>query len=140
MTNFNPLSLFISIRQAEQLLLRIKTTMSHYDKLTSHYQTLSHFNHAQAMLGWDAAANMPSGGSEARSNAMAELSVHIHRLSTQPQLEEWFGNAEQEALSTEQQASLREMKRQWQQATVVPEDLVQAQSIAGSKCEHAWRS
>lgn len=114
--------------------------MSNYDKLTSHYQTLSHFNHAQAMLGWDAAANMPSGGSEARSNAMAELSVHIHRLSTQPQLEEWFGNAEQESLSTEQQASLREMKRQWQQATVVPEDLVQAQSIAGSKCEHAWRS
>ena len=114
--------------------------MSHYDKLTSHYQTLSHFNHAQAMLGWDAAANMPSGGSEVRSNAMAELSVHIHRLSTQPQLEEWFGNAEQESLSTEQQASLREMKRQWQQATIVPEDLVQAQSIAGSKCEHAWRS
>jgi carboxypeptidase Taq len=32
------------------------------------------------------------------------------------------------------------MKRQWQQATVVPEDLVQAQSIAGSKCEHAWRT
>ncbi|QUX96260.1 carboxypeptidase M32 [Marinomonas sp. CT5] len=119
--------------------------MSNYDKLTSHYQTLSHFNHAQAMLGWDAAANMPSGGSEARSNAMAELSVHIHRLSTQPQLEEWFGNAEQESfnteqIATEQQASLREMKRQWQQATVVPEDLVQAQSIAGSKCEHAWRT
>lgn len=119
--------------------------MSHYDKLTSHYQTLSHFNHAQAMLGWDAAANMPSGGSEARSNAMAELSVHIHRLSTQPQLEEWFGAAEQESFNTEQkateqQASLREMKRQWQQATIVPEDLVQAQSIAGSKCEHAWRS
>ncbi|MGB3599757.1 MAG: carboxypeptidase M32, partial [Marinomonas sp.] len=30
--------------------------------------------------------------------------------------------------------------RQWQQATVVPEALVQAQSMAGSKCEHAWRT
>ncbi|SBS31713.1 Thermostable carboxypeptidase 1 [Marinomonas spartinae] len=114
--------------------------MSYYDKLTAHYQTLNHFNHAQSILGWDAAANMPSGGSEARSNAMAELSVHVHRLSTQPQLEDWFGNAEQESLSSEQQASLREMKRQWQQATIVPEDLVQAQSIAGSTCEHAWRT
>jgi len=114
--------------------------MSYYDKLTAHYQTLNHFNHAQSILGWDAAANMPSGGSEARSNAMAELSVHVHRLSTQPQLEDWFGNAEQESLSVEQQASLREMKRQWQQATIVPEGLVQAQSIAGSTCEHAWRT
>ena len=114
--------------------------MSNYDQLASHYQTLNHFNHAQARLEWDAAANMPAGGSEARARAMAELSVHIHRLSTQPQLEDWFGGAEQESLSSEQHASLREMKRQWQQATMVPEDLVQAQSIAGSKCEHAWRS
>jgi carboxypeptidase Taq len=121
--------------------------MSNYDQLIAHYQTINHFNHAQAMLGWDAAANMPAGGSEARSNAMAELSVHVHRLSTQPQLEEWFAkaekellSAEQEPLTTEKKSSLREMKRQWQQATLVPEDLVQAQSIAGSKCEHAWRT
>ncbi|MEL0623247.1 carboxypeptidase M32 [Marinomonas arenicola] len=114
--------------------------MSKYDQLSAHYQTIHHFNHAQAMLGWDAAANMPAGGNDARSNAMAELSVHVHRLSTQPQLEDWFGQAEQEALTGEQQASLREMKRQWQQATVVPEALVQAQSMAGSKCEHAWRA
>jgi len=114
--------------------------MSNYDQLVAHYQTINHFNHAQAILGWDAAANMPTGGNEARSNAMAELSVHVHRLSTQPQLHDWFGNAEQESLTTEQQSSLREMKRQWQQATLLPEDLVQAQSIAGSKCEHAWRT
>ena len=114
--------------------------MSSYDQLTAHYQTISRFNHAQSMLGWDAAANMPAGGNEARSESMAELSVHVHRLSTQSQLGEWFDKAQQESLTTEQQSSLREMKRQWQQATIVPEDLVQAQSIAGSKCEHAWRT
>ncbi|WP_133011044.1 carboxypeptidase M32 [Marinomonas flavescens] len=114
--------------------------MSAYNQLTSHYQTIHHFNHAQAMLGWDAAANMPAGGNEARSSAMAELSVHVHRLSTQPQLEEWFAKAAQESLTFEQDASLREMKRQWQQAALLPEALVQAQSMAGSKCEHAWRS
>lgn len=114
--------------------------MSNYDQLIAHYQTINHFNHAQAILGWDAAANMPAGGNEARSNAMAELSVHVHRLSTQPQLDDWFGNAQHESLTAEQQSSLREMKRQWQQATLVPEDLVQAQSIAGSTCEHAWRA
>ncbi|GAL36585.1 thermostable carboxypeptidase 1 [Vibrio maritimus] len=32
------------------------------------------------------------------------------------------------------------MKRQWRLTTVVPEDLVKAKSLAGSKCEHAWRT
>ncbi|MDG2708659.1 carboxypeptidase M32, partial [Vibrio parahaemolyticus] len=29
---------------------------------------------------------------------------------------------------------------EWQQANLLPESLVQAQSLAGSKCEHAWRT
>lgn len=32
------------------------------------------------------------------------------------------------------------MKRQWRLTTVVPEALVKAKSLAGSKCEHAWRT
>ena len=83
---------------------------------------------------------MPSGGNQARSEAMAELSVHIHGLNTQPQLAEWFEQAESEDLSSQDRATLRELKRQWQQANVLPEDLVQAKSLAGSKCEHAWRT
>ncbi len=83
---------------------------------------------------------MPSGGAEARSQAMSELSVHIHGLMTQPQLADWFAEAESETLNIEQQPTLREMKRQLQQATVLPEALVKAQSLAGSKCEHAWNS
>ncbi len=83
---------------------------------------------------------MPSGGAEARSNAMAELNVHIHSLMTQPHLGDLFAQAEEESLSTQDQAVLREMKRDWQQANLLPESLVQAQSLAGSKCEHAWRS
>lgn len=83
---------------------------------------------------------MPAGGAEARAEAMAELSVHIHGLMTQPQLADWFNDAENETLNNEQSATLREMKRDWQQANVLPEALVEAQSLAGSKCEHAWRT
>ncbi len=83
---------------------------------------------------------MPAGGNQARSEAMAELSVHIHGLMTQPQLGDWIADAENEALNGEQQSSLREIKRQWQQANLLPEKLVEAKSLAGSKCEHAWRS
>lgn len=114
--------------------------MSDYQKLVQHSQKLANFNHLAAISGWDQAAVMPAGGNEARSNAMAELSVLIHQLNTAPQLADWFAGAEQESLTLQQQASLREMKQRWQQATVLPQDLVQAKSLAGSKCEHAWRT
>ncbi len=113
--------------------------MSAFDQLVQHSKKVSNFKHLAAISGWDQATVMPSGGNQSRSEAMAELSVHIHQLMTAPQLGEWFDKAQQEELSNEQQAALRELKREWQQATVLPEDLVQAKSLAGSKCEHAWR-
>ncbi|USD66466.1 carboxypeptidase M32 [Vibrio sp. SCSIO 43136] len=114
--------------------------MSYYQKLVQHHQKISRFSHLGAICGWDQAAMMPSGGNQARSEAMAELSVHIHQLSTAPQLGEWFDKAADETLSVDEQASLREMKRSWLSSNVLPEELVEAKSLAGSKCEHAWRS
>ena len=114
--------------------------MSAFEKITQHFKKISRFSHLSAICGWDAASMMPAGGNQARSEAMAELSVHIHSMMTQPQLADWFAEAEEETLNSQDQASLREQKRQWKQTTVLPEALVEAKSLAGSKCEHAWRS
>lgn len=114
--------------------------MSAFKKLVDHSKKISHFQHLSSICSWDQASMMPSGGNDARSEAMAELSVHIHGLMTQPQLGDWFNDAENEELSTQEKASLRELKRQWQRTTILPDSLVQAQSLAGSKCEHAWRT
>jgi carboxypeptidase Taq len=111
-----------------------------YDKLKQHYLKIDHFRHLAAITGWDQAAMMPSGGNAARSAALAELSTHIHQLSTQPVIAELIDNAANEALSIEQQASLREMARSYKLSTLLPEELVKAKSLAGSKCEHAWRA
>lgn len=114
--------------------------MSTYQKLVTHFQTINNFSHLSSICGWDQAAMMPSGGNHARSEAMTELSLHIHRLSTQENLGDWITEADNENLSETEKSSLREMRRNWQQATALPEDLVKAQSLAGSKCEHAWRT
>ncbi|PFG56253.1 carboxypeptidase Taq [Vibrio sp. ES.051] len=114
--------------------------MNAFTKLVEHSKKVANFDHLSAIIGWDQAAVMPSGGAQARSNAMAELDVHIHSLMTQPHLSDLFDQAEEETLSANETAVLREMKRGWQQANLLPESLVQAQSLAGSKCEHAWRT
>ncbi len=110
-----------------------------YPQLQQHFLKISHLKHLQAICSWDQAAMMPDGGNDARSAAMAELSVLVHQQTTAAHLGEWIMAAEQEDLSNTEQASLAAIKRRWKQATQLPQDLVQAQSLANSACEHAWR-
>ncbi|PJG57972.1 carboxypeptidase M32 [Aeromonas cavernicola] len=111
-----------------------------YQKLEQHQQQIHRLSHLSAICGWDQAAMMPAGGSEARADAMAELGVLIHQKRTAPELGDWIANAECEPLDEVQRANLAEIKRHWQDASLLPGTLVEALSLAGSKCEHAWRS
>ncbi|MFM2482192.1 carboxypeptidase M32 [Celerinatantimonas sp. YJH-8] len=111
-----------------------------YQKLCAHFQGIFHLQHLQAMAGWDQATMMPAQGNDARSNALSELAVIIHQRYNQTALGDWFTHAENETLDTHQHQSLREMRRRWQQATMLPVDVVRAKSLAGNRCEHAWRT
>ncbi len=111
-----------------------------YQHLTRTFQRLSRFSHLSAIAGWDMFTMMPPGGSNARSEALAELGVLQHQILTDKQVGEWLRNAEQEDLNDLEQANLREMVRHYQQAALLPESLVEAKSLAGSRCEHAWRT
>jgi carboxypeptidase Taq len=82
---------------------------------------------------------MPPKGREARAQALAEMAGLLHRLRTEPQWPGLLQRAGQEPLDDWQRANLREMQREWQRANALPEALVQAKSLAGSRCEHAWR-
>ncbi|MDO6705353.1 carboxypeptidase M32 [Photobacterium sp. 1_MG-2023] len=114
--------------------------MTYYQKLEKHAQKLSRISHLSAICSWDQAAKMPEGGNTARSEAMAELALIHHELATAPQLAEWYEKAAAESLSAEQKVSLHEMKRRWQMENLLPSELVEQKSLAGSACEHAWRT
>lgn len=110
-----------------------------YSQLEQRFTQLHHLAHLGAICGWDRATMMPDGGNEARAAALAELSRLMHERLTSDELADWFAAAEQQVSDETQRQSLLEMRRQWQQASVLPADLVQAKSLAGSRCEHAWR-
>jgi carboxypeptidase Taq len=111
-----------------------------YTALTSTFTRLHHLSHLGAIAGWDQAAMMPPKGNEARAAALAELQVLLHQSITHPSLAEQLQTAAQEPLDEASQANLREMRRDWQSSNLLPERLVQAQALAGSRCEHAWRT
>jgi carboxypeptidase Taq len=111
-----------------------------YNELVRAYARLYRYNHLSSIVSWDRNAMMPSGGNEARAAAEAELGTLIHRTRTDPQLKQWLDAAEQERLDELARANLREIRRDWRDANALPESLVEAKTLAGARCEHAWRS
>ena len=111
-----------------------------YQALEGTYLRLHRFEHLQSIAGWDQAANMPPKGNEARGAALGELAALLHRMRTDSALGARIVEAEAEPLTDLQRANLREIRRDWQHATLLPESLVERRTLAVSRCEHAWRS
>ena len=129
----------------ENDLVTTNTTLSPaatpaYAALATTFTRLYRYGHLGAIAGWDQAAMMPAKGNGARGAALAELQVLMHQTLTDPKLQGLLQAAAAEPLSAQEQASLREMRRDWEMANLLPERLVEAQSLAASRCEHAWHA
>jgi len=118
----------------------MSTATPAYDALSATYTRLHHLSHLQSIAGWDQAANMPPKGNEARAAAMSEMAALLHRLRTDPALKDQIARAGAEPLTVVQQANLREVRRDWLLVNALPESLVQRQTMASARCEHAWRA
>ena len=116
--------------------------MSHpaYDSLAATWRRLHNFSHLQSLAGWDRAALMPSGGSAARADAMAEMEGLLHGIRTDPLIASSLERSHAETLDDMERANLREIRRDWRNANALPAPLVQAQSLANARCEHAWQT
>jgi carboxypeptidase Taq len=111
-----------------------------YQSLTQTFTRLHHFEHLSAIVGWDYAAMMPKNGNAARAAATAELDVLMHSTLTARELKATLEAAERESLNDVERANLREIRRRWEKANLLPASLVEAQTLAGVRCEHAWRT
>lgn len=133
----------VTMRSLHGHLSRIEllsTNTPAYQALAATFTRLYRYQHLGSIASWDQAAMMPAQGNEARSAALAELDVLLHQTLTDGALPALIAAADQEALDAGERANLREMRRDWQQANLLPARLVEAKSLAGSRCEHAWRS
>ncbi|MEZ4434721.1 MAG: carboxypeptidase M32 [bacterium] len=114
--------------------------MSAYADLEARCGRLMRLDDAIEVLHWDMAAMMPAGGSDARAEQLATLSVLRHELATDAKLGELIAAAEGEALDEWQAANLRRIGRRFVHDTALPAALVEAVSRATSTCERVWRS
>ncbi len=95
------------------------------------------------MLGWDASAMMPTGGSQARGEQLAVLAGLAHEILTAPETGAALAQAGDElhdlAADAWERRNLALMRRAHARAAALPGDLVEARARAESECEMIWR-
>ena len=115
-------------------------TSSAYARLEERFRRVAALGEAGAVLNWDRAAMMPTGGGPARAEQMAHLSAVRHGILAAPETGDWIAAAADDAtLDPWQRANVAEMRRAWIHAGALSEELVMALSRATSACEAAWR-
>ena len=110
-----------------------------FAKLDDLCRKLEALEHALAILGADEATHMAVGGGEKRAEAVAALAGMVHRQATAPDVADWIAAAETETLNDDQQAALREFRRQYTNMTCLPAEFVERQTVTRMRCEQLWR-
>jgi len=111
-----------------------------YRQLVGELERINAVQSATDVLSWDQQVMMPEGGTPARSKQLSTLSSLSHELLVEGSVGELLDDLEDTDLSGDQQAVVREVRRQYVRAERVPRDLVEQISEATSEALGAWES
>jgi len=95
---------------------------------------------ATEVLSWDQQVMMPEGGTPARSTQLSTLSSLSHELLVDGDVGTYLEELENASLTPEQQAVVREVRREYVRAARVPRDLIEEISTATTEALGAWES
>jgi len=113
---------------------------SNYNELISRYKEVAVIGSVNGLLQWDMQTIMPPKGSERRSDQLALLAGIAHNRMTSPRIDELLTALEAHSgeLPPEEQANIREIRRDQKKAVKVPQDLVEELSRHESVCHEVW--
>jgi len=113
-----------------------------YQILLDSFKRVDRIDHAVVILNWDQLVMMPEAGVQARAEALAELSVMRHEILSSEKIKEAIDHCQSDLseFSDGEQRSLYEMSLVYEDISCLPSDLVKAKVMAGSRCEHGWRT
>ncbi|HCS52123.1 MAG TPA: carboxypeptidase M32 [Planctomycetaceae bacterium] len=112
-----------------------------YEQLVSQLQRLALLGSTGSVLGWEQETYMPEGGAELRSKQLSLLAGMAHQAATSSQLGEIL-----DELSTEkfddphcpEAVNIRQAKREYEQATKLPQRLVEELSRVTALAQQKW--
>ena len=110
-----------------------------YARLVDHHRQTALFGSALALLHWDQRTQIPPAGHAWRAEQVAALARLIHVRNTDPRLAEDLAACEAAPGEPDspQAANLRELRRAYDRAAKIPEDLAVALARACAQAERA---
>jgi len=111
-----------------------------YDELVQRSQEIFTIHSIESLTSWDQQVNMPPKGVTHRARMMAYLAQLGHQKSTDPRIGELLAAAEGATWPIGQAANLREWRRDYDQATRLPEALVTHRAGLITRANAIWQA
>ncbi|MBC8352062.1 MAG: carboxypeptidase M32 [Planctomycetes bacterium] len=113
-----------------------------FDKLCDHARETALLQSVAELLGWDERTKMPPAAGAYRAEQMTYLSSLAHRRQTDPQLGEWLDELVVSDLASDRHsdagATIRQMRREYDKLTKLPQSLVEELTRASVLGQQAW--
>jgi carboxypeptidase Taq len=113
-----------------------------YQQLCDHARETAKLASIMDLLEWDERTKMPPAGGEYRAEQIAYLAGEVHKRQTAPQLGEWLAQLADGSLAgdahSETGAIIRELRRQYDKKTRLPQKLVEELSRTAVLGQQLW--
>lgn len=113
-----------------------------YAELTKLLREIAVLASANATLTWDQETMMPPGGAALRAEQLSALTALVHERRTSPRVADLLAGCEADAALAEDPviaANLRELRRGYEKATLLPTSLVREFAETSSRALEVWR-
>ncbi|MCL6517257.1 MAG: carboxypeptidase M32, partial [Alicyclobacillus sp.] len=119
-----------------------KTATEWAAEFREYVRKMLHFEEAIALMYWDLRTGAPKKGVELRSEAIGTLASEAFAMQTSPQLEEYLNVLGEPSafasLDPVTQATVREVKREFDRNRKIPADRFKAYVVLTSQAESVW--
>jgi len=119
------------------------STQALYAKLAELRSETAILRSVAGLLAWDQETYMPSAGADARAVQSGVMAMLQHQRATDARIADLLasceGDGELNADGSQSASELREIRRDFDLATKLPEKLVRELAETGSKAQHAWK-
>ncbi|WP_049928170.1 carboxypeptidase M32 [Halopiger goleimassiliensis] len=110
-----------------------------YEEFESRVERISNVGNAAGILRWDQEVVMPDDGTPARAQQLSTLSSISHELLTADETGALLEELEDADLDEAQAAVVREIRRQYDRETSVPQELVEELSETTANAHPKWK-
>jgi carboxypeptidase Taq len=112
------------------------------DKVREHARETAMLRSIAELLEWDERTKMPPAAGEYRAEQITYLSAKVHQRQTDPQLGQWLDELAGSALAADPHsdsgATIRQMRREYDKLTKVPQRLVEELTRLSVLGQQAW--